>query len=223
MRRALATLWVVCLLLTASAAAQAENLIDNPGFEQTGANDMPQGWYRDMWFAQDGISRLILDEDGYAGMGARVENIAENDARFAQDIAVEPGGYYEIGCMVRAEGIGDGAIGANISVRDTFAYSESVFDTGGAWVPLQLYGQAGADQTSITVMARVGGYGALNTGTAWFDDFYMRKIDEIPAGAASYDFTILSASSGEEQAQASDMPERHTQAWLLAGFGIALL
>ncbi|MGI6239887.1 MAG: phospholipid carrier-dependent glycosyltransferase, partial [Christensenellales bacterium] len=69
----------------------------------------------------------------------------------------------------------------------------------------------------------VGGYGALNTGTAWFDDFYMRKIDEIPAGAASHDFTILSASSGEEQAQASDMPERHTQAWLLAGFGIALL
>ncbi len=226
MRRSMAALCaaLIFLLIPLSASAQAENLVRNPGFDEIGSSNLPENWYPDMWYTEDGVSRLTTGQDGYEGACAQVRNMTENDARFAQDVAVEPDSLYEITAMVRAEGVAgeaDGKIGANISVRDTFSYSDSVYDTNGEWVKLTLYGKTGADQTELTLLARVGGYSSLNTGTAWFDSFTMTKIDAVPAGVATKDFAAISASPKADEDDGA--PSRNTEAWLLAAFGIALV
>jgi len=204
-------LWLLALVLAfAPQIALAENLIQNPGFEAVNG-DMPANWQRDMWAYEEGVSALTLDRDAWEGsFSAKVENLSENDARFAQTVEVEPGATYRIACFVRAEGVGTGEDGAGISIRDTFASSELVYDTMGDWVPLELYGIAGEDQTSLTVMARLGGYGSTNTGTAWFDSFSMEKVDFAPAGATVFDFTEISDKADGEDVDFSggEAPER---------------
>ncbi len=230
MRRAWAALSAVIILfllpLRVSAEAVNENLVQNPNFDEVNSANLPTGWYRDMWDTGMGISSLTLDANGYEGACVKVENASANDARFAQDIAVSPDTLYEISAMVRAEGISAGengdAIGANLSVKDTFSYSDSLYDTDGQWVKLTLYGKTGADQTEMTVCARVGGYSSTNTGTAWFDSFSVTKIDAVPTGATAHDFAGIS-SSAAVTTSTTDEPMRNTEFWLLATFCIALL
>ncbi len=192
-------LWLLMLLLAlVPQAALAENLLQNPGFE-TANGDTPASWQRDMWDHDESVSSLTVDGNAYAGnFCAKVENLSENDARFAQTVGVEPNTTYRIACRIKAEGVGDEADGAGISIKDTFASSELLYDTQGAWVPVELYGVTSSDQTSLTVMARLGGYGSTNSGTAWFDDFSMEKVDAAPAGANVYTFTPVEAQ-GDSQ------------------------
>ncbi len=192
-------LWLAVLLaLWLPQAALAENLIENPGFEAV-SGGIPDIWQLDMWDRSKDVSLLTAEGGAYAGAYcAKVENLSPNDARFTQTVQVEPGALYRITCRIRAEGVGTDEDGAGISIKDTFASSELVYETQGAWVPVTLYGVAGEDQTAITVMARLGGYGSTNTGTAWFDDFQMEKVDGAPADANVYSFTTLSADGGED-------------------------
>ncbi len=214
-------LWLTVLLaLLLPQAALAENLIENPGFE-TVSGGLPAAWQRDMWDRSEGVSELIAEGGAYEGAYcAKVENFSANDARFAQNVPVEPGALYRVTCRIRAEGVGEDEDGAGISVKDTFASSELVYDTQGAWVPVELYGIAGDDQTEITVLARLGGYGSTNTGTAWFDDFRMEKVDSAPADANVYSFTTLSADDGEDvDFSAADEPQKGPYTLLLSLIG----
>jgi Gpi18-like mannosyltransferase len=204
-------IWLVVLLAAlVPQAALAENLIQNPGFEAV-SGDTPADWQRDMWTHDAGVSDLSVDSGAHAGsFCAKVENLSDNDARFAQTVDVEPNAIYRITCYVKAEGVGDEENGAGISIKDTFASSELLYDTQGEWVPVELYGVTGPDQTSLTVMARLGGYGSTNTGTAWFDDFDMEKITAAPAGATVNTFTPIEAKNDNQDVDfsAGDTPEK---------------
>jgi dolichyl-phosphate-mannose-protein mannosyltransferase len=204
-------LWLLVLLMAlAPQAALAENLIKNPGFEAV-SGDTPAEWLRDMWQNDEGVSALTSDGNAFEGdFCAKVQNLSDNDARFTQTVDVEPGKTYRVSCRIKAEGVGEEADGAGISIKDTFASSELLYDTQGAWVPVELYGVAGEDQIKLTVMARLGGYGSTNAGTAWFDDFVMEKIDAAPAGANVYTFTPVEANNDQQDVDfsVSDAPER---------------
>ncbi len=92
-------------------------------------------------------------------------------------------------------------------------------------MPLTLYGRTGADQTELTLWARLGGYSATCTGTAWFDDFELRKISTLPEGATEQDLSPVTFSAGSNTSTQTDEdaePQRHTQAWLLFAFGMTL-
>ena len=43
-----------------------------------------------MWFTDEGVSLLSVEEDGYEGRCVSVSNVGINDARFAQTVEVEP-------------------------------------------------------------------------------------------------------------------------------------
>ena len=43
-------------------------------------------------------------------------------------------------------------------------------------------GRTGQDQHTMTVCMRLGGYGSLSSGEAWFKDFSVTKLDGAPAG-----------------------------------------
>ena len=217
MRKLYCILLVVLLCLPAFALGE-ENLLKNADFESVEAG-LPADWYEDAYYASKEVSSFALESGGASGNCIRVTNATENDARFMQTVSVEPNTVYKITCLCRAEGIPEGSIGATISIKDTFSYSESLTDTAGEWVPLTLYGQTGADQTAMTVYARVGGYGYLNTGTAWFDSFEMVKADTVPADATVTSFATRSSSSSQQKsaftAESDAEPSRNTEAYVL--------
>jgi len=223
MRKALLILFMLFALCLPSLADEV-NLAVNPNFDDVDSDYLPIGWYKDMWDRTAGISYLEVTSDGYEGNGIHIVNAGDNDARFCQDIAVEPGTLYEFRCMVKAEGLSEDAIGANISILNTFAYSNVVFDTDGEWVELVLYGRTGEDQDEITLCARVGGYSGINTGSAWFDSFTVRRVDSVPAGSFEQDIsTVTFSSSSSASTEENEVPERYTEAWLLAAFGMGIM
>ena len=206
------------ILILAIPALAEENMLINGSFSEIkGAN--PVGWTREMWFTDEGVSVLSVEDDGYEGSCISVSNVSINDARFAQVVAVEPDTLYCIRCMCKVSGVGEEGIGATISIKDTFIYSEALTDTDGEWVPLTLYGRTGEDQTELTVFARVGGYGNEASGRAWFDSFEMTAIDEAPAGTVVEDFTTISSKSDDSSFTSADSaneePARSTEMYVL--------
>ena len=213
--RKLICIFLILLLCLCPMALAEDNLLINGDFSDY-AGEFVTGWDREMWFTDVGVSSLTIDPDGYDGACISVQNVGENDARFAQTVDVEPDTLYRISCMCRAEGIGDTGIGATISIKDTFCYSEALTDTDGEWVQLELYGRTGADQTELTVFARVGGYGNESAGRAWFDNFEMTAVDSVPAGFSESSFGSISSSGSTVSAAASEeMPERNTEMFVL--------
>ena len=216
---------IVWMAICLALPAMAENLAANGDFSQTNAAGLPSGgWYPDMWYTQSGVS-ILSAEEGENGACVRVQNLSENDARFALDVAVEPDTLYRISASVRAEGCPEDGIGATLSVKDTFCYSASLYDTQGEWKTLEFYGKTGADQTRLTLFLRVGGYSALTTGTAWFDDIVMEAIDAAPAGALVNDFTPITASAQADTDDAAEdaEPGRVTPTYLLLAAIYALI
>ena len=155
--RKVVTIFLMILTLCLPAMAEEVQLLANPGFDTLDSSALPEGWYRDMWDTASGVSYLETVSDGYDGTGIKIVNAGENDARFCQDVAVEPDSIYEIRCMAKAEGVSDTGIGANISIKNTFSYSDQLYETNGEWVELIVYGKTGADQEKLTLCARLGG------------------------------------------------------------------
>ena len=193
------------------------NLLYNPSFETLDENGMPDGWIEGKWYWDSGVSVLsVSDEASEGNHSVEVYNAGENDARFTQTVSVVPDAWYRITCRVKAEGCEPGRNGAGVSVEDTFISSEYVYDTDGEWVDLTLYGKTGPDQTYITVMARIGGYGSLNVGRAWFDDFELVRLKELPEGAT---YVSFATNPPRDAAEEEDGEKDHTDligavAWL---------
>ncbi len=202
------------------SADENRNLISNGGFE-AGSGGTPSGWAVGRWHWDEGVSYLSLSGDAFSGSGSVcVENAEENDARFEQAIAVEPNACYRISCMVKAEGCQIGRAGAGISVADTFVSSDYAYDTAGEWVPLTLYGRTGPDQKSLTIMCRVGGYGSLNVGKAWFDDVEVVRIAAVPEGAVQ---KSLATNAPADAAASEEKPTDYSRLILLGGVLFAAL
>ena len=228
MKRLFCILLALIALLCAPAWAEgAENLVVNGDFSQLDGQGLPVGWSREMWFTDEGVSKLYIDSDGYEGACVAVVNADPNDARFAQTLRVEPDSLYRFSCMVRAENCGEAAYGATLSFKDTFSYSESVVDTAGAWKEISVYGRTGAEQTEVTLMLRIGGYGAENSGRAWFDSVEAVKLDAAPEGANVLSLEPVSSSGSNSGASQEDegAPRRNTEAYLLllALYGVLIL
>ena len=229
MKRFLILFFVLITVFALPACAETgENLIVNGDFSLVDANGMPEDWFRGLWFTDAGVSQLYVDENGYDGNCIVVVNADANDARFAQTIPVEPDSIYRFSCMVKAENCGDGGYGATLSIEDTFTYSDSVLDTHGEWRELTLYGRTGEKQKEVTLMARVGGYGMINTGRAWFDNIEAVQLDEAPEGVSVLSLIREESSSDNSSAAAStddEAPARNTEAYLLlaALYGVLVL
>lgn len=177
----LLALMAPCLAL---AQEESPNLLENSGFEALDGNGLPVGWYTEAYVVQAGFTDYGLSSPAKEGQTAVfVENFGPNDARFAQDVSVEPNTVYCLTGYVRTENVPDAGIGANLSVEGVYVFSDGVYGDAG-WQKLTLYGQTGPDQDTVTVFARLGGYGGESEGKAYFDELSLTKVTgEIPAGA----------------------------------------
>ncbi|MGU3470759.1 phospholipid carrier-dependent glycosyltransferase [Paenibacillus sp. D51F] len=175
----------VILLGGRMTAYAADELLANPGFE-AGADNMPQGWSKDGYKLDDSVTSWSLQQ-GAGGEPARylrVQNLQPNDARWLQRVTVKPDTLYRISASVRAAGAEAGKTGANLSVLGPVDTSVSLYDTAGAWQPLEVYGRTGPSQDTMDVLLRLGGYGSENVGTADFSAVSVTEAAEAPAGAA---------------------------------------
>jgi len=182
------------------------NLLYNASFEEVDGDGAPDGWIEGKWYWDSGVSTLSLSNEAYSGEhSVMVYSAGENDARYTQTVTVEPDSWYRLSCMVKAEGCSVGRNGAGVSIENTFVSSEYVYDTAGEWVKLTLYGKTGADQNYMTIMARIGGYGSLNVGRAYFDDIELVRLKSLPSDAAYVSFATNKPSSAkDEEAEETD-------------------
>ena len=215
-------IWIVVLLTLLAAAAvffalfgsggkddapQTGNLIANGDFALT-TDGEPDGWQTGAWVTSAGASYLeaVTLEDGTTA--ALVENAAANDARFEQTIAVRENATYRLTARVMAEGCGEGTKGANVSFSGVYDTSRDLHDTNGQWETLTLYGRTGKGQKEITVMARLGGYGAENTGKAWFTDVSLEQVETVPVGETVLDLATPAPSQKTDAGAPKTAKER---------------
>ncbi len=175
-------LFLLIFPLSASGGQEEENLLYNGDFELLDDEGLPEGWFSDAYIMDTGYSVFRVTKDGESGSrAATVQNAAENDARFAQVVSVQPGNLYCLSGYIRAENI-TGGHGANLSVEGVYAFSEKIYDTDGDWKYIEYYGETGPGQNSITVFARIGGYSGESKGTASFDNLCLKQVEGLPAG-----------------------------------------
>ena len=219
-KRFFAVFLLLLLLFAASALADSdENLLQNPDFEELGSDGLPTGWTTEAYYPQEGYSLFMTcDDEPDRGNYVSITNLAGNDARFAQTVAVEPESMYCLSGWVKAEEVPDAGRGVNLSVADIYAFSESVYGSSD-WTYIEYYGETGPDQTEITVFARLGGYGGESRGSASFDGLSLKKVDTLPEGVVA----DLWFSLPQESVQAVDVEEEETGSFRTGLYVLALV
>ena len=217
-RAKILVLLAIVFSLIISSAVMGEDgkeFVTNGDFTKIGANGMPNGWSVGGWI-NDGYTSIVEYDESNGCV--RIVNNSDNDFRLYQDISVKKNSYYLISCDVKTSNI-VGAGGANISVINSFAGSESLKGTNSEWTTLSFYGKTAARQTKLTLAVRLGGYGATCSGEAWFDNASVRLVDEVPAGAAVLDLSSDeyegNLSSGETENKKGTFESGQIYAWAL--------
>lgn len=178
--------WLVAALLgllaLSAATADAANLVRNGSFAR-GAGDSPLRWTHDLWDKAGGTE---FDwEPGGGGLGAAiVRNRTPNDARWTQTVKVEPRAWYRLSGYVRAIGVGEAGLGANLSILRGFDNAGSVRGEDSGWQSQVMYFRANAGEEYVTVACRLGSYGQESTGEARCTGIELSRIGEPPAAAA---------------------------------------
>jgi dolichyl-phosphate-mannose-protein mannosyltransferase len=152
-------------------------------------------WTRYDWNAASGkksAASTIIEEKS---RDYTLEIISEtaDDARFVQELSVEPETLYHFSCRARTEQVGTGARGAGISVLGILDGSPTLTGTSGGWQTLDFYGKTGKEQKKLSVTVGIGGYGSLNSGKAWFKEVVAVKTAFLPAGLTAVSLQPLAA------------------------------
>ena len=216
-KQILAAVLILFLLFSVGyCEGESRNLLQNGDFAELDSEGLPAHWYTDAYFLNSGYSVFGASEgDDVHRHIITIQNIAENDARFAQSVAVEPETLYRLSGYIRADGV-DGIHGANLSIEGIYAFSDECFNTEDEWEYIEYYGETGPEQRSIVVLARLGGYSGVSTGKASFADLSLTKVDSVPGDLiadrwyreTSYDFD-------EEEDDEDSGPDVPFYAWLI--------
>ena len=222
-----AVLGLLAMLLTLGACSgkpeiSGDQLLVNGGFEG-GVTERyePKNWDLDH-YNKSAIPPPEVDVDAtitFSGNGSlrlKVATEGGDDVRMVQRVSVKAGRYYKISGYVRGksqpvEPDGDKNGGFGFSIKDTWASTPRLSDTNGEWERLELYVKTIKGQTTMDVCARLGYYGDVGVGEAWFDELSVTEIarDDIPDAAEVKELTPLSggsSSSSNEPKEKSPNP-----------------
>ena len=212
-----AALWTLVLILCLFTRAEA---VSGTAGEWT-----PDGYYSDVT-----LYGMETDENGQTVL--LIESPEPNDARWIQTIEVEPDCYYCLSVLIRAEGCDPFGCGANLSVLNSEAVSSGVIESDGEWIRQTLYGYSGQEQTELVAALRLGGYGRITEGKAWFKDFSITE-QEPPAGAEVFPFATYEPWTGDDDTsggwdwepyeEEKTLPDRRSESVTLYTFILCLL
>ncbi|MGH7778385.1 MAG: hypothetical protein ACREQR_00955 [Candidatus Binataceae bacterium] len=173
-----------------SIACAGQNLLVN-GDLAKGSEHQPDEWRTEAWLNDPNAFAYDWTHPAAGGPGElKVAALRANDARWMQQLTLKAG-WYHITAEVRTESVGTQATGASVSVMEDGIMSADIRGTSG-WQPVGLYLKVGDRGADVQIALRVGGFGSLNTGTAWFRNVRAEKIAAPPAGAAqTYDLAAI--------------------------------
>jgi hypothetical protein len=184
-----AVLLTLLAAMLGTAGAQ-QNLLVNADLAR-GSSNHPDFWRSEAWvnspeaFAY-GWDRASREQPAQV----RIDNLRPNDARLIQSLTLAPG-WYHITAEIRTERVGAEQTGATISILEDSIMSPDVKgDTG--WATVGFYLLVGASGANVDVALRLGGYGSLNTGRAFFRRPRVVAVAEPPATATpTYDLGLI--------------------------------
>lgn len=117
--------------------------------------------------------------EGSSALRIQVTEDAD-DVSVYQPVAVIPNSKYRLTGWIRTEGVmvdsnESGTTGAILNIFDRDDFSESILGTSD-WKQVTLEFQTG-DQNVLNIGCRLGHHGSTCTGTAWFDDLKLEKVE----------------------------------------------
>jgi len=188
-----AAILMIAATLSARTATEA-NLIFN-GDLTKGSEQQPDDWRTEAWVNEPAaFAYAWIHPQNEAPGQLEVNAIKPNDARWMQSLTLAAG-WYHFSAEVRTENVGTKQTGATISIMEDGAMSPDIRGTTG-WQTVGLYLQVGASGADVEVALRVGGYGSLNSGRAFFRKVHAEKVTSPPPGATPvYDLTAIRRAS----------------------------
>ncbi len=210
---ALILLLIMTLLFCACEDSKGEvgvNLLENSGFE-AGTGTEVSAWRLDRYDTAPPIEYYQVLQDDTAPEGnnvIKIESTTFNDARFVQDVQVEPDSYYCLSAMVKTELIEQRSTdsGANIGFLQTYCKSQYI-KSNTDWTKITVYGKTEKDTEKVTVALRLGDYSADASGTVYFDDVSLEKVESVPEGISvlsmgAFQFASSGSSNKNEDKKA---------------------
>ncbi len=178
----LVLLMLIVAVSTVAFADDEADVLNNGNFEANEADaELPDGWSQEMWHTESGYTFITI-EDISGNSTIKIDNVYENDARVAQYVKVKANKVYRLSGWIYTDGIVGGR-GANLSFEDIMDTTVGVFNSNGEWQYVEMYGKTAWFQTGVKVFARVGGYGSLSQGAAYFDNIKLEEVNKVPDGA----------------------------------------
>jgi hypothetical protein len=167
-----------------ATCGQVRNLLRNPGFEK-GRGELPDDWQRDAFIFREDLFAWVKNKSfrGRASVRVSIPLGMPNDARWIQMVPVEPHTRYRLSGWIKTRDVAHTTqladVGANLSILDTtinsgFTFTPSLLGDHD-WTPVSVEFDTGTN-TQVTVAARVGMFAGITTGTAWFDDVRLMKV-----------------------------------------------
>lgn len=157
------------------------NLLSNGDFAR-GSGKSPDHWRTGGWNEAPTVTGYDWLHSAGSEPELVVDNLQANDARWLQTLALGPGWYY-VGAEARTEQVPPGAVGATVSLDEDGIDSPDLHADSG-WHNLGFYLKVGAHGADVDVALRLGGFGSLNTGRAFFRNARVVKLTALPANAA---------------------------------------
>jgi len=176
----------------AAGVPNGPNLLSNGDFAH-GSGKSPDLWRTGGW----NESPAFTSYDWLHSEGSEpeliVNNLQPNDARWLQTLTLGPGWYY-VGAEARTEEVPPTATGASVSLDEDSINSPDLHGASD-WQSIGLYFKVGVHGADVDVALRLGGFGSLNTGHAFFRKARVVKLDALPANAApAFDLTAVRRS-----------------------------
>jgi hypothetical protein len=193
-RRLLCAIFLCAMLAAISTplrafAADQKNLLLNGDFKK-GSEDQPDSWRTEAWI--NGPDAFQTHWHSYTDKPSEMEvdNLQANDGRWMQPLTVPPG-WYQLSVDLRTENVGAKESGASISVMEDGIMSADIHGTTD-WQRVTLYLKVSGHGADIDVALRVGGFGSLNTGKAFFRNATLFAIAAPPPNATpTYDLNAI--------------------------------
>jgi len=188
----------ICTALAVGTSAscfadEQKNLLLNADFAK-GSEDQPDSWRTEAWINSPEAFQTHWHQYSDKPSEMEVDNLQANDGRWMQPLTLTPG-WYELSVDIRTENVGANLSGATISIMEDGIMSPELHGTSD-WKRETLYLKVGGQGADIDVALRIGGFGSLNTGKAFFRNASLVKIDAPPPGTTpTYDLQSIRKSA----------------------------
>lgn len=153
--------------------ARTDATLENDRFVEV-HDGLPIAWHPLVWAANrtrfDVVPPSSVGGDGVLG----ITNEQPNDARLCQTVAIDPGATYRVSAKARTDAIGVELFGALITIEPRVADSSDLRGTQ-PWQELEVTAAANG-LTSWEICLRLGSYGNLNTGSAYFREVTLETV-----------------------------------------------